>query len=547
MNTQILTSFKIQREVKDEEGVDDFQVIYEIMPAYEKEYADPRKKEIANKIAEIDHLRLELSNNIDSLNTEIERLTNQSDAFDYAVAVASGALCGLIDSLVVGEFDFKKAKAKSNKQVNEFISKFAKMKGYKGDRLDGAVDFLEKKFPVAQDNVWKGAKIGVGAKNHHLADLAHHPTLLGLGAAVLVQFLRMGIFVNKEGEWNIEFIDTEPEELMKIWLPVIVSGLLIWMVNIVESKFEDKIDDQIPKPIQKLIKSLAAVPLVIPVLKVAGNWAGHLVSDMAGSKNSAGGGMGIPGLFVSLLHEISSLPILKDTDLPKLVNDLYVKEKFDMRAELAVLNELGRQAVPVLIGEVLVRTFYFIRRLIQEVHEHGDLKGVNWQRVIPFSNRTIARMMTIETGTFTAIDLADAAIRSAIKNGPPTNPLFFKDFVLRVNFVGVGRFSIAVATDVGMGVKRQSAIKERMQYTSERLMLQTTKVYYLQEEMWIEAIDTEKAIHEMCVAAEKSIIYFSDSWRHINNSIESIGVNARLAEIIDPKLIDEFRDTLEWG
>ena len=108
---------------------------------------------------------------------------------------------------------------------------------------------------------------------------------------MIVQFFRIGIFVNKDGEWNFEFISTEPKELLKIWLPMIISGLLVWMVNIVESKHQDKIDESIPKPIQKLIKLLAATPMVIPILKVAGNWAGHLVSDMGGSKNTAGGGM----------------------------------------------------------------------------------------------------------------------------------------------------------------------------------------------------------------------------------------------------------------
>lgn len=545
MNNQVLSSFKLAH--KDEYEIDDFEIIYEILPAYDKEFADLRKNEIQNKIDEIDSKTLELSNNIDFLNAESEQLTNHADNFDYAVAVASGVLCGLIDSFIVGEFDFKGAKAKSNRQVNDFILSFAKMQGYEGDRLDGAIAFLEKKFPVAQDNIWKGADIGVSATNHHLDDLAHHPTLLGLGAAVVVQFFRVGIFVNKDGEWSFEFISTEPKELLKIWLPIIISGLLIWMINIAKANFQDKIDENIPKPIQKLIKLLATVPMVIPILEVAGNWAGHLVSDMGGSKNTAGGGMGIPGLFLSLLHEISSLPILKDTELPKLVNDLYVKDKFDMRSELAVINELGRQAIPILIGEVLVRGFYFVRRLCQEVNEHGNFKDVNWRNVIPFNNRTIARMITIESGAFTAVDLADAAIRSAIKNGFSPNPLFWKDFVLRVNFVGAGRFVIAVATDVGMGIKRQSLINERMQYKSQKIILQTAKLYYLQEGMWIEAVDTEKAINEMYTAAEFSIVYFLESVEQINNSIESIGNNATLAENNNPGLINDIKNILEWG
>ena len=545
MEATALTKFRYEMP---EENNDDFKIEYEILPAFDKKYLDPRRAEIAEKIADIDAQRAEFDAKIDELNTEIERLTNHADGFDYSVAVGAGVLCGLIDSLFVGEFDFDRGKVHSYELVNRFITKFAKLNGYDGDRLNGAISFLEKKFPVAQDSIYRGTDIGVGAKNHHLADFAHHPTLLGLTASVLVQFFRLGILVNRNGEGHFEFISTEPKEMLKIWLPVIISGTLMWMVNIAESKYKDEIDEKIPKPIQKLIKSLAAAPLVLSILKVTYNWVGHLVSDMGGSKNTAGGGMGIPGLFISLLHEISSLPIINKTELPKIVNDLYAKGKWDMRSELAVFNELGRQAIPVLIGEILVRTFYFVRRLIQECREHeGKAEDINWRNVIPFKNRTIARMMTIESGTFTAIDLADAGIRAAIKNGAPANPLFWKDFILRVNFVGVGRFIIAVGTDIGMGIKRQQLVKERMQYRSESGMLQIAKIYYLQEDMWIEAKDTEKAINEMTAAAERTIIMFVETWNKNLESFEKIGEYAPKAEQHNPGLIKEMSDILKWS
>ena len=545
MEATALTKFRYEMP---EENNDDFKIEYEILPAFDKKYLDPRRAEIAEKIADIDAQRAEFDAKIDELNTEIERLTNHADGFDYSVAVGAGVLCGLIDSLFVGEFDFDRGKVHSYELVNRFITKFAKLNGYDGDRLNGAISFLEKKFPVAQDSIYRGTDIGVGAKNHHLADFAHHPTLLGLTASVLVQFFRLGILVNRNGEGHFEFISTEPKEMLKIWLPVIISGTLMWMVNIAESKYKDEIDEKIPKPIQKLIKSLAAAPLVLSILKVTYNWVGHLVSDMGGSKNTAGGGMGIPGLFISLLHEISSLPIINKTELPKIVNDLYTKGKWDMRSELAVFNELGRQAIPVLIGEILVRTFYFVRRLIQECREHeGKAEDINWRNVIPFKNRTIARMMTIESGTFTAIDLADAGIRAAIKNGAPANPLFWKDFILRVNFVGVGRFIIAVGTDIGMGIKRQQLVKERMQYRSESGMLQIAKIYYLQEDMWIEAKDTEKAINEMTAAAERTIIMFVETWNKNLESFEKIGEYAPKAEQHNPGLIKEMSDILKWS
>ena len=111
---------------------------------------------------------------------------------------------------------------------------------------------------------------------------------------------------------------------------------------------------------------MAASPAVIEVLLIAHNWFGHLVSDMGGSKNTAGGGMGIPGLFLSLLKELASIPPLNMTPLSEVVSDFYSKDKFDMRTELAIVEHLGKQAIPVILNEAIVRTFYFVRRLITE-------------------------------------------------------------------------------------------------------------------------------------------------------------------------------------
>ena len=526
---------------------DDFEVEFDVIPAVDmSKTLDERQKKIISGLSSVEEQIKENKKRINELNIDIDKLTNHADGLDYTIAVASGVLTGLIDSFFVGEFDFKAAKAKSNKQMNQFVMKYAKLKGYKGERLSGAIEFLENKYPVAQDNIWSGKKIGVGSKNHHLDDLAHHPTLLGLAAAVVVQLFRLGIFVNRDGEWHFEFIDTDPKELIKIWLPVIISGLLNWMVYMVETKNVDKLDDEIPEPIQKLVKLLASAPVAIELLLVANNWVGHLVSDMGGSKSTTGGGMGIPGLFLSLLKEISCLPILKDTDLPQIVNDLYVKQKFDMRSELAVFNELGRQAIPVLIGEVLVRGFYFVRHLIEEIKEHKNLKEVNWSKTVPFGNRTIARMLTISSGTFMTVDLADAAIRSATNPTSVSVPTFFANMVLRVNFVGIGRFAIAVGTDVGMGVKKGKLRNERIILYEEQIALTDAKVFYKQADMWISAESAGKTIEKAYGVMEKTTEFFMQSMQEMADNLNRISEFVPAIEKKNPGLLDDIDDILTW-
>lgn len=458
---------------------------------------DPRRIKNWQQIAILNQTIAECRDKIDELNGEIDKLTNHADNLDYMLAVASGTFTGLIDIFFVGDLDIDAAKAKVNKRVNQFIKSYAQSKGYKKDRLKGAIKFLEDHYKIPQDNVWKGKKIKIGTKNHHLDDLAHHPTIVGLVAAVLVQFFRCGIFVNRDGEWHIIMVDTSPEELIKIWGPVFISGILLWLVNLAKDKYYDNYGDDLPKPVNKLVDLLASSPAVLNILSVVNDWISHLVSDMGGSKNTAGGGMGIPGIFLSLLKEISSIPPLNFTKLPKIVNDLYTKHKIDFRTELAAASEAGRQAVPVMLNELIVRTFYFVRRLLHEVggKEFDDVNwdGVDWEKVVPFNNRTITRMITIASGSFTAIDMVESGINAAIKSGG--NPaLFWGRFVLRINFVGIGRFAFALGSDLYMGYQRNQLITERLVVNNYLMIATKARVFYYEANMWISA---EEAAQDM--------------------------------------------------
>ena len=493
---------------------------------------DIRRIENLQKIAVLSQTISDCQEKINSLNEEIDRLTNHADKLDYLLAVASGTLTGLIDIFYVGEIDLKTAKANTHKHVNQFIERYAKSNGYDVDGLNGAISFLEKKYPVAQDNIWSGKGISVGSKNHHLDDLAHHPTIVGLIAAVVVQFFRCGIFVNRDGEWHFVMIDTTPTELFKIWSPILISGILLWLTNLAKNKYQNNYGKELPKPIVKLVKLLASAPAVLEILSVVNNWVGHLVSDMGGSKNTAGGGMGIPGIFISLLKEISCIPPINSTKLPQIVNDLYTKQKIDLRTELAVISELGRQAVPVMLNELIVRGFYFVRRLLLEIgnkkFSEVNWDEVNWQNVIPFDNRTIARMITIASGTFTAIDMADAAIRAATKSGG--NPaVFWTKFALRINFVGIGRFVVALGTDLYMGYKRKQLIAERMTTRNYLMVATNAKMFYYEYNMWISAQQAGDALRETYEKMKMFYINyfeidraFKETSKSINNELDQM-------------------------
>lgn len=62
---------------------DGFQVEYEVEQAF---------------INEIDSKIDECQTKLDDLNKKIDQYTNHADRLDYEIAVASGIICGLIDS-----------------------------------------------------------------------------------------------------------------------------------------------------------------------------------------------------------------------------------------------------------------------------------------------------------------------------------------------------------------------------------------------------------------------------------------------------------------
>ena len=538
---------ELQISAKNEFEYEDFKVEYEVLPLYNSEDLDVRRKEIYKNISDLDNQLEDVNKKLQELNTEIDRLTNHADGFDYAAAVICGLICGIIDIIFVGKWDFKNAKAVSNKQINEKVMEFAKKQGYEGNRLDGAVNFLEKKFPLPGDADFHNIKNIAGneiitTKTHHLDDFCHHPTLIGLICCVIVQFTGSSVYSDKFGSMHN--------------IPVTVNEY---------GNFVGK------NPVTKLFSGM--INWFITVAKTIANRKGHLMSDMAGSHASAGRGSGVPGKFMSLMKELAVLPCFKDTKFNENLrkafqngigtgnkqvslgafNKLFegASSKLDMRTEMAVTHELKRQAIPVVINEVLVRGFYFVRRLCMELKEKGEFSAVDWKKVIPFNNRTIVRMMTIATGTFTAVDLADAAIEGAVdsvKEGCPANPTaFFGNMILRINFVGIGRFCIEVATDIGMGIKRNVKRNERIKVMNEQLHLTNAKIFYKQADKWISAQDASIAIDSVCEESRKAIIFFMDSYKEIEDNFEKINSELKDAELLNSGLKENLSDILQWG
>ncbi len=371
--------------------------------------------------------------------THLEPKLSKADRIDYAIAAASGVIAGLIDSFFVGEFSIERASQWGAEKTNEFVVAMAKLSGYGGGTLAGAIKHLEDSFGFAADG--NTADFG-GGYQHHLRDFSHHFSLGGLICSIFTQFT--GKVIGTDTAGNL----------------IVVS---------------------VPKSHLKYLGESFSEKIVVGTIL----WVMHIASDVAGSRCNPGKGTGIPGPILSLVKVFSTLPIFKDArsaPIQAKEDDLFFRElisklfngtllakhnengrivpvRFDFRLELGVVHELGRQAIPVMLNQCFIRSFYFIRRFTIEVkrlkiERFVELEKIDPMAVIPFRNRAIARMSTISTGVFSAVDIADAAVRAAIASRGSEGK-FLSEFVVRINFVGIGTFAVACALDV------HSVLKEK--------------------------------------------------------------------------------------
>ena len=383
------------------------------------------------------------------VNQQLEEYTFEGNKADYATAIASGILAGLVDSVFVGELSLEYANQWGNEQAEKIVLKAAKYQGYKGADFSRAIQYLEKMFPIAAD---KTTDAFGGGLQHHLRDFSHHPTPIGLICSILTQFTGKVYGTDVNGTYMAVSLDED--------------GLAL-----VGKNFPEKI-------------SFGVI-----------NWIFHMVSDVAGASGSVrkgSVGTGLPGPIVSLLKEISALPFFKKQDakghrelsvyISKLFNGTLLGEqdengrliplKFDLRTEMGLGMQIGKQAIPVVLKECIVRSFYLVRGLIRElsreaIQNKSDLDKVNWKAVIPFHNRVVDRMLMISGMTFTLADTADAAVHAAIESCG--NWILFSGvFVSRFNYVGAGRAALSIVREVSNEQKEAQLLHEKLILTNAK-------------------------------------------------------------------------------
>lgn len=403
----------------------------------------------------------------------IKALKPDCDKIDYVVAAGSGVLCGIMDVFLIGKPGESPLGNITDKWFSNRVQDFAKLCGWKGGNDKSAITYLQKHFDVPYDQRGAGDAgseiFDLNPTNHHFKSLAHNPSLLGLFFSILDQFTYQSHFVS--------------------------NGQLI-SLQVVDSEFELK-GSNIPS---KLFCGFV-------------NWFGHIMSDIAGASNSKGRGMGIPSPLWTWMNDIIAIKSklgIPVSEFDKSFNELAIEiytQGYDFRFQTA-------QVIPVLVNELIVRVFYAVRRLVR--YFSNNPKGERswktmWQACKPFSNPTIRRMLTVAHGTFCLIDIGDATIRGFATGGGAFNPV---EFFLRINVVGLGRFTISLFGEAKDEIKYIKAKREAVFAQREKYIV----------EDYIEGLQILSNIYD-----DKDLINFVDDLKK-DNYIEGFHKSAQLAK-----------------
>ena len=341
---------------------------------------------------------------------EFDKDVSEIDKWDYIASVASGTLTGVLSAIFDKKLDLENAHKWGEEKVEKLMTKVARAEGFTGSNIKG---HMERNHKMASDT--KTKELG-GPITHHLNDFSHHFSTIGLVSSIFTQFTGYCIGSNESGTIVLEKLTDTTE----------IGG------DIFEKLFNGTY-----------------------------GWIMHLLSDVDGSSQAIKGGTGITGPILSHLKLLSTSPIFKskagkENDFATILKrafwgkDLSGKKKlttqFDLRTELGIAKHIMNNSWTVIINELLVRIFYAIKRLSLECQEKGCFEDIEWQRVLPFNNRTLTRMITVSSGVFVAISTTGAAIKAAKQSGG-NGYAFLAAFVLNLNFAGIGRFAVALAFD----------------------------------------------------------------------------------------------------
>lgn len=414
------------------------------------------------------------TNNVNALivNSDENRALLQSgdkcDKYDYLIAVACGAIGGMVDIFLVGAPGDSVLGKWTDEQIDNAVKGFAKISGWspkseKADSVASAIGFLEKKFKVNYDQRHSADVnnlFNMSTKNHHMMSLAHSPDVIGLFFSILNQFTSTASFV---ANGQLVTIKSETFELQ--------GGNFV----------------------AKLFCGIA-------------NWFGHVMSDIAGSSGSRGNGGRGTGV-VMPFYELFSFCKFGQFNVGKDKQDLATiatrafQEGYDFRFGLAT-------AIPVIITDLSIRLVWSLRRYFQY--------GKPLKECIPTQQHSDLRVMLIfGNGTLCVMDGIDAGVRSGGN---------FLAFFMRLNLIAWFRFVTLVLKEVCIRLGIAAPLQA---YLDAYRRINEALLVYLKEleKIDIEAFKKETEEYNKLIASFDSAIDNEELNKMLLETFDRMGYN----------------------
>lgn len=163
----------------------------------------------------------------------------------------------------------------------------------------------------------------------------------------------------------------------------------------------------------------------------------------------------------------------------------------------AVSHNLQRQAWPALLNTVLVRSLLFYPA-VHPANEGKEIPGGTRLESVNPGQQPHSHADADDRNRDVHGCRSDRCCNSRGSRIEGTACTVCPQFVLRINFVGIGRFVIAIGTDVGMGLRRASLNQHRLKLYEQQLsLILDTRLYYQLDSAWVAVERADQIIGEM--------------------------------------------------
>lgn len=433
--------------------------------------------DITANAGEMTAAEVAINDQLARVNEELDRYTCKASMFDYALAVASGVMAGVVDATYVGETAFFSPKGDTGfAHIADATGAHAESSKAPGFRSPVGSDNLNVLLKMGLEYARKNVSLTDDANkkaNRFLRQMSRQHNAQGLAAAIAIQLLRIATQVSVAADRDVQPLTAYIDQAKELLIPAAIVGFLNWLDALSTRRPElkdclESEDNLDYKALIELAIAAAGSKAFDSLVKEANTWFDKRTKEALRLNRKPAKGFDVSLTLLSLLRDVADKPSLKNSGLSAEIGKC--EQMYVASHKSGSFGGLTKQAIPVLLNEVIVRMGYFATRLISASTSEGIVQGVNWADAIPIGNRTVDRMMTFASMTLMLVDTSDAAAHASVESAGYW-VVYAQRFVARYNYVAAGRAVIAVTREVSNEVREAQLIREKRLLSEARTVL----------------------------------------------------------------------------